>query len=42
MDAVYKFQLIQASNTDFKIVSEYNEQVRINFNFDAKVSFSIL
>ncbi|EFX78638.1 hypothetical protein DAPPUDRAFT_105106 [Daphnia pulex] len=36
MDAVYEFQLIQSSGTDFKIVSEYNEQLRINFNFDAK------
>jgi hypothetical protein len=42
MDAVYEFQLIQASNTDLKIVSEYNEQLRINFNFDAKLSYSIL
>lgn len=38
MDTIYEFQLIQSPKTEFKIISEYNDEWRINFNFEGKVS----
>ncbi|EFX77246.1 hypothetical protein DAPPUDRAFT_247738 [Daphnia pulex] len=41
IDAIYNFQLIQPPNTDLKIIVEYNDQLRINFNFDDKKIINI-